>query len=291
VQKQGNDLLRRFRAQLGDRSSRIAGIGISAPYFLGSWENELGTRPESQGRWLDVDLMSHFVEAGDLPIYVENDASAAAAAELVFGVGRHLKDFVHLSISTMIGGGLVMDGVLQTGPNGNAAAYGPMPVTPSTLKSTPPSKGPFELLLRRASIYVLLRHLAAAGIHIRRVRDLDPMPPGALLPFTEWQDDCADALAQAIVSTVSVVDVEAIVIDGLLPETLMRQTTEKVRAALRKIIPTGVIAPQIIDGTQGARASAIGAGILPIYMLFSPDSAILTRKGTVNKPLMVRQSG
>lgn len=291
VQKQGDGLLRRFRAQLGGRKERLVGIGISAPCFLGSWENELGTRPESQGRWRDVDLMSHFKEAAGLPIYVENDASAAAAAELVFGVGKHLKDFVHLSIRTMIGGGLVMDGVLQTGPNGNAAAYGPMPVTPSTLGSTPPSKGPFELLLRRASIYVLMRHLAAAGVDIRRARDLDPMPEGALQPFTEWQDDCAEALAQAIASTISVIDVEAIVIDGLLPERLMRQTTEKVRRALGRIIPTGVVAPEIVDGTQGARASAIGAAILPIYMLFSPDSAILTRKGAVNKPLMVRPPG
>jgi predicted NBD/HSP70 family sugar kinase len=290
VRQRGNQILRSFRKHLGDKAGKLIGLGISAPYFLGSWEKELGTNPETQGRWRDIDLTSHF-DAQGLPIFVENDASAAAAAELVFGAGKYLKDFVHLSINTMIGGGLVMDGVLQTGPNGNAAAYGPMPVTPSRLTSTPPTQGPFEILLRRASIYVLMRHLAASGSKVVRVRELDPMPADARQPFTEWQDDCAAALAQAIVSTISVIDVEAIVIDGLLPRHLMQETTAKVRAELGRVMPTGVVAPDIIDGTLGARASAIGAAILPLYMLFAPDSAILTRKGTGNKPLMVRSTG
>jgi hypothetical protein len=64
-----------------------------------------------------------------------------------------------------------------------------------------------------------------------------------------------------------------------------------VRAELGRVMPTGVVAPDIIDGKLGARASAIGAAILPLYMLFAPDSAILTRKGTGNKPLMVRSTG
>ena len=291
VRLKGNEILRTFRKYLGDKANKLIGIGISAPYFLGSWETELGTNPETQGRWRDIDLTSHFAEARGLPLFVENDASAAAAAELVFGAGKYLKDFVHLSINTMIGGGLVMDGVLQTGPNGNAAAYGPMPVTPSRLHSTPPSQGSFEILLRRASIYVLMRHLAASGSKVVRVRELDPMPDDARHPFTEWQDDCIEALAQAIVSTISVIDVEAIVIDGLLPRKLMEETTAKVRVELARVVPTGVVAPEIIDGTLGARASAIGAAILPLYMLFAPDSAILTRKGTGNKPLMVRSTG
>lgn len=291
VRMRGDEILLSFRKHLGDKAHKMIGMGISAPYFLGSWETELGADPETQGRWRDIDLTSHFAEARGLPIFVENDASAAAAAELVFGAGKYLKDFVHLSINTMIGGGLVMDGVLQTGPNGNAAAYGPMPVTPSRLRSTPPSKGPFEILLRRASIYVLMRHLAASGSRVTRVRELDPMPDDARQPFLEWQSDCAEALAQAIVSTISVIDVEAIVIDGLLPRKLMQDTTCKVRAELARVMPTGVIAPDIIDGTLGARASAIGAAILPLYMLFAPDSAILTRKGTGNKPQMVRSTG
>ena len=291
VRRIGGGVITRMRNGLGPHAARLIGLGISAPYFLGGWERELGFPREVSARWREIDLTNFFSEANGLPLFVENDASASAAAELVFGAGRRYRDFVHLSINTMIGGGLIIDGVLQTGPNGNAAAYGPMPVTPSRLSSVPPPTGPFEMLLRRASIYGLINHLRANGVTINRVRELDPMPPDARPFFIEWQEDCADALAQAIVSTIAVVDVEAVVIDGLLPRALLQDTVAKVQRRFFELVPAGLVAPEIIAGTTGPQASAIGAAILPIYLMFAPDSAVLTKKAVEKKPLMIRSTG
>ena len=99
---------------------------------------------------------------------VENDASAAAVAELVQGVGTRYEDFLHISLTTFIGAGLVIDGTLQTGPHGNTAAFGPFPVAPSSLASVPKPSGPFEILLHRASIYTLVNHLRLGGVEITR---------------------------------------------------------------------------------------------------------------------------
>jgi predicted NBD/HSP70 family sugar kinase len=291
VRRIGGGAITRMREGLGDLAARLIGIGISAPYFLGGWERELGFPPEVSARWREVDLTAFFSEAKGLPLFVENDASAAAAAELVFGAGTRYRDFVHLSINTMIGGGLIIDGVLQTGPNGNAAAFGPMPVTPSRLSSVSPPAGPFEILLRRASVYGLINHLRANSVAINRVRELDPMPPDARMPFNEWQEDCADALAQAIIATIAVVDVEAVVIDGLLPRALLQDTVAKIQRRFSELIPIGLVAPEIVAGTTGPRASAIGAGILPIYSMFAPDRAVLTKKAVEKKPLMIRSVG
>ena len=266
----------------------FVGIGVSAPYFLGGWEKELGFPPEVSAGWRTVDLTTLFKAALDLPLFVENDASAAAAAELVFGAGRRFRDFVHLSINTMIGGGLISDGVLQTGPNGNAAAFGPMPVTPSRLSSVSRPDGPFEVLLRRASIYGLINHLSSSGIEVRRARDLDPIPLGAAPLVTEWQEDCADAMAQAIISSICVVDVEAVVIGGLLPAPLLASTIDLTTRRFKELLPQGLVAPVIVAGTVGAKASALGAAILPIYLQFAPDSAVLTRKAEGKKPQMIR---
>lgn len=287
----GDQIVQGFRDRLGPEARRLVGVGISAPYFLGSWESELGFPREVSEAWRDVDLDLLLDTTAGLPVFVENDASAAAAAELVFGAGQRLRDFVHLTVGTMIGGGLILDGVLQTGPNGNAAAYGPMPVTPSRLSSVPRPAGPFEVLLRRASIYGLLNHLRAADVHLRRARELEPMPEAAARPFAEWREDCADALAQAIVATVSVVDVEAVVIDGLLPEALMKELVTAVDVRFRDVVPQGVLAPAILLGAVGPRASAMGAAILPIYLQFAPDSSVLTRRAVEKKPLMIRQVG
>jgi predicted NBD/HSP70 family sugar kinase len=287
IQRTGNAILKRFRAHLGDEATRLIGIGVSAPYFIGGWDRELGFPAEVGTAWKRIDIASNFLDTGGLPVQVENDASAAAIAELVQGFGARYEDFLHISITTFVGGGLVIDGTLQTGPHGNTAAIGPFPVTPSSLASVPKPAGPFDVLLHRASIYTLVNHLRFGGVPITRVRDLDPMPSEAAKLVSEWQDDCAAALAQAIIGAIAVVDVEAVVIDGLLPRSLLLDTIARVRAEFARVLPGGLIVPEILPGSLGHRASAIGASLLPIYSQFGPDKGVLMKKGREKKPLMV----
>jgi predicted NBD/HSP70 family sugar kinase len=284
----GDTAIGRFRAELGRANEkRLVGMGISAPYFIGGWDEELGFPSEVQMGWRTFDLRSHYATTQDLPVLIENDASAAAVAELVYGLGKQYSDFLHISLSTFVGGGLVLDGTLQTGPNGNTAAYGPFPVTHSTLNSVPKPAGKFEVLLHRASIYTLVHHLRTNGFQITRVRDLDPMPDAAQRLVSEWQDDCADALAQAIIGSIAVVDLEAVVIDGLLPQSLLLDTVERVRQCFAEMLPPGLIPPVISAGSLGARGSALGASLMPIYSMFGPDTGVLMKKGTDKKPLMI----
>ena len=288
IRRLGGGAIGRFRSQLGNvESSRLIGIGISAPYFIGGWDEELGFPGDVQLAWRSFDLKAHFSDTHNLPVMIENDASAAAVAELVYGLGKKFSDFLHISLSTFVGGGLVVDGTLQTGPNGNTAAFGPFPVTHSTLSSVPKPTGKFEVLLHRASIYTLVHHLRTNGIDIKRVRDLDPMPAAARTLVSEWQDDCADALAQAIIGSIAVVDVEAVVIDGLLPMPLLMETVARVRQCFSEMVPPGLITPTITAGALGARGSALGASILPLYLMFGPDTGVLMKKGNDKKPLLI----
>jgi predicted NBD/HSP70 family sugar kinase len=288
VRRLGNAVIKQFQKVLGKRGrDRLVGVGISAPYFIGGWDDELGFPADVREGWRAINLASGFLDTGKLPVLVENDASAAAVAELIYGVGKSRNDFLHISLNTFVGAGLVLDGTLQTGPNGNTAAFGPFPVTPSSLTSVPKPKGKFELLLHRASMYTLISHLRAGGITIERVKELDPMPAGAAALVSEWQDDCADALAQAIIGTIAIVDVQAIFIDGLLPRALLEDTVARVRACFAAMLPSGLIAPEILVGTLGAKASALGASLLPIYAMFGPDAGVLMRKAVDKKPLMV----
>ena len=288
VRRAANAIIGRFQRKLGpDRAARLVGVGVSAPYFIGGWEAELGFPPEVGAAWRSVELGSGFLETGSLSVQVENDASAAALAELVQGVGARYQDFLHISLTTFVGAGLVLDGTLQTGPHGNTAAFGPFPVTPSMLESVPKPAGPFEILLRRASIYTLVDHLRFRGVKIARVRELEPLPSAAAEAVREWQNDCAAALAQAIVGAIAVVDVEAVVIDGLLPRPLLLDTVARVHSHFADIAPNGLIAPDILPGSLGPHASALGASLLPIYSLFGPDKGVLTKKAREKKPLMV----
>jgi predicted NBD/HSP70 family sugar kinase len=197
------------------------------------------------------------------------------------------QDFLHISLTAFVGAGLVLDGVLQAAPHGNTAAFGPFPVAPSSLRSVPKPSGPFEILLHRASVYTLVNHLRLGGVKFTRIRDLDPMPAKAAGLVSECQDDCAAALAQAIIGAIAIVDVGAVVIGGVLPRPLLLSTIASVRAQFLSGAPGGLIVPEILPGSLGQKASAIGASLLPIYSQSGPDKGILMKKGREKKPLMV----
>lgn len=288
VRTVGNDLIKKFKSKLGKRVDRAVGIGIAAPYFLGGWGEELEFASEISAQWRSIDLRTFFHQPKNvLPVFTENDASAAAVAELVYGTGKTCRDFIHLSINTLIGGGVVLDGTLQSGPNGNAGAYGPMPVTKSSLSTVRSSSGSFEILLKRASIYILMRHLRENGVPINRAKDILAVEGNGPALVNEWQDDCADALAQAIISSISVIDVDVIVIDGILPKPILIDTVDRIRARFTELLPAGLVAPTIVAGEFGAWAAPVGASILPLHAMFGPDRGVLTKVATERKPIMI----
>ena len=194
-------------AGLGEAS--IVGLGIASPYFLGGWSEELGFPDDLGNRWEAIDLSTFFATrpktqcSSRTTLHLQRGRTVQGAARF--------RDFMHISIDTFVGGGLVQGGKVHTGPHGNSAALGPLTVSPSSLDSVPAKPARYQSLLHRASIYVLVNHLKSRGVEINRVRELDPLPPGARGPLFEWIDDCAKALVEAIIAITSVIDIEAIV--------------------------------------------------------------------------------
>jgi len=258
---------------LGDAC--IVGVGIASPYFLRGWSEELGFPDDLGSRWEAIDLTMFFAARPKTPVFVENDASAAALAELIQGVGARFRDFMHISIDTFVGGGLVQGGKVHTGPHGNSAALGPLPVSPSSLDSMAAKPARYQSLLHRASIYVLINHLKSRGVEINRVRELDPLPPRACEPLFEWIDDCANALVEAIIAITSVIDIEAIILDSILPRPIHLELLARVQTQFNQTSAIGIVAPEIVSGQFGPEASPIGAAMLPFSALLAPDSGVL----------------
>jgi predicted NBD/HSP70 family sugar kinase len=182
---------------------------------------------------------------------------------------------MHISIDTFVGGGLVQGGKVHTGPHGNSAALGPLPVSPSSLDSVAAKPARYQSLLHRASIYVLVNHLKSRGVVINRARELDPLPPGAREPLFEWIDDCANALVEAIIAITSIIDIEAIVLDSILPRPIHLELLARVQTQFNRTSAIGIVAPEIVPGQFGPEASSIGAAMLPFSALLAPDSGVL----------------
>ena len=113
-------------AEAGVAAGALCGVGVSAP---GPIDYERGTveSPPNLPGWRSVPIRDWLGAAFDAPAHLENDANAAALAEWRFGAGRGVRHLVYLTMSTGVGGGLVLDGRLYRG-TGNAGEVGHMTV-------------------------------------------------------------------------------------------------------------------------------------------------------------------
>ncbi|UCE85170.1 MAG: ROK family protein [Deltaproteobacteria bacterium] len=128
-----SDVARLIRdaAQLLERAGSaphdLAAIGVSVP---GPLDRERGVilAPPNLPGWRDVPLRDRIAAAFDRPVYLENDANAAALAEWRFGAAAGLSDVVYLTMSTGVGGGLILGGRLHRGQADCAGEIGHAPV-------------------------------------------------------------------------------------------------------------------------------------------------------------------
>lgn len=258
---------------------KLMGVGVAMPWFIGAWTKELGMSQALAEQWSHINFGAEVAQRTHLPVFFENDCSAAAIAELQFGNGINVSNFLYVFIGTFIGGGLVLNGNLEAGVHGNSGALASMPVPPSKLSSTPTTEGPLEVLLNRASLFGLRHHLNENGIDIKSASQLDSVMDQARPLVQEWLDDCADALVYAILSAVGVLDLEAVVLDAHLPRYLLDELVGMVSRRLQQAAPSGVFKPKILSGKIGTNAVATGGAILPFYSNFAPDKTVLLKGG------------
>ena len=99
------------------------GIGISSPGPLDPWNGVVIAPPNLAG-WLNIPLAARVEEAVGLPTYLERDTNAAVMGEWRFGAAKGADDVIYVTVSTGIGGGLVLDGRPLIGKDGTAGEIG-----------------------------------------------------------------------------------------------------------------------------------------------------------------------
>jgi predicted NBD/HSP70 family sugar kinase len=272
-----------IRALLARLSSsereRLTGVGVAQPFNLGSWLRELDLSPNAFDAWIDVDFASELAAIVPLPVFSENDGNAAAIAELFYGCGRRASDFIYLFLGPAIGGGIAIDGDCLRGANSNAGDIGVMPVPPSRLPSAPQPSGPWDILLARASLNALARHLRYCGEAVDTRADLEACVARGMPAVDAWIDDCIEALAPAVRAMLCVTDAPAVVIDADIDAGLIDTVMKRLRAALALEAPEARGIPELMRGSFGPDAGAIGAASLPMFFNFSPRAGILKGAG------------
>ncbi|PDV99733.1 ROK family protein [Candidatus Chloroploca asiatica] len=104
-------------------NDRLLGLGIGAPGPLDPVTGMIYSPPNMPG-WDAFPLRDRVATATGLPVTLGNDANAAALGEWRFGRGQGLRHLVYLTVSTGIGGGVIVDGQLLLGRLGAAGEPG-----------------------------------------------------------------------------------------------------------------------------------------------------------------------
>ena len=253
---------------------RLSGIGLAYPYNLESWLSELSLPYEQFSGWKDFDLAGHIEDAISIPVYCENDVTAASIAELFYGVGRDRDDFLYVFIGPGIGGGIVINGESVRGPLGNAGDIGLMPVPPSTLISAPQPKGEWDILLNRASINTLIRHLRACGHEVHSFSDVNYLVERQDRAVNEWMTDCVAALTHVLWSGFALLNCPVVVIGSDLGRGFIQQLITKLEQKMASSAPEARNPPRLLPGSFGSDAEAIGAANLPFFYHFSTQNHI-----------------
>lgn len=269
--------LKELRRKLGpEQRDRVQGVGIAAPLSLGGWQTLLDMPASVAEKWQATDLRAQVAALTDWPVELLKDTAAACVAELVAGRGRSVKSFLYVFVDTFIGGGLVIDSHLRSGQHGNAGAIGSLPLglaaaTTST-RGAPPAQ-----LLSRASLLNLEQLYAKARLDVGAALDARALDAPWRKHTDAWLRDAAPAIALAINSAACLLDLDGAILDGSFSRELLALLVPAVEQALDRYSWEGVVRPQLLPGTIGSDARAIGGALLPLYANFAPDRELFLK--------------
>lgn len=255
-----------FRSRTLPRS-RLVGIGVALPDDLG--RVNLPHRPKTYEIWNTVDVHKLFGDVLSLPVFVENDAAAAAMGELQFGHGLRKPSFFYVLISAALGGGLVVEGNYFRGAHGRSGELGFLPIRSRRTTATS--------LQQAVSLSALYEELARAGHKVSTPEELTALDKQGRDIVKQWTDLSAALLTEPLIAVNCLVNPEAIFLGGRLPADLVDQLAERLNRRLaRRAGAIPAIAP-VLRAAMAADAPAVGAAILPFSNLLLPSSANLMK--------------
>lgn len=145
------------RAGEGD----VVGVGVGAPGPLDPRSGVVFQPPNLAG-WYNVPLADLLRRRLELPVFVENDANAAALGEWWVGAGRGVHDLVYITVSTGIGGGLIINDALVHGVSGTAGEIGHITIDIHGPRCVCGNTGCLEVLASGKAIARMAREAIAA---------------------------------------------------------------------------------------------------------------------------------
>jgi glucokinase len=142
--------------------SELTAVGIGAPGLSNPLTGVLYTSPNLPG-WRDVPLRDIIAKELGSTAYLINDANAAAIGEFYYGAGKGTSDFVYVTVSTGIGGGIIINGKLYAGSTGTAGEVGHMVIDDNGPLCNCGNRGCWETLASGTALAAEAKRLIEQG--------------------------------------------------------------------------------------------------------------------------------
>ncbi len=255
--------------EAGTSLEAVVGVGAMAAGPLDLARGVITTPPNLPG-WRDVPLRDMLREAFGLPVLLENDANAQAYGEYRFGAGRGALNLLFVTVSTGIGGGIVMDGRIYHGASGAAGEVGHLPLDPAGPPCGAGHPGDLEamasgLAIAREAQSALLRGACPV---LRRLVSEDRQASAETVAEAAALGD-ADAneileragryLGMGLAGLVNVLNPDTVVLGGGLTNIGDRYLAPAREELARRAFPQALADVRVAIGSLGERAGALGA--------------------------------
>lgn len=262
----------------GLTAGQVSGVGVGFPGPLvvdKGRAKQYAVNPTAFPGWDNVPVVDLLHARLGLPIFLENNATAAAIGERWYGAGQHIETFFYVFFGVGLGGGLILNGHPYEGFTGNAGELGYIPLheSPSDVaEDTPPHLGLHFNLPR------LYRTLAQEGITESSSAQLTELYHQQHPTLMAWLDTGARLLAPTVLAIEFLIDPQAIFFGGRLPEVLIKALLDRLHTQLPALRLMGKpTTPDLLLATSGADAAALGVATLPMYATFAPAHDVLVK--------------
>ena len=206
------------------RQARVAGVGLALP-----------TPPIRSGP--DHDVLHRFLEAElGRPVFVQNDITAAAGGESLFGTARQMQDFLFFYLGARLHGRLVLNHQIYNGNSPLSYDVGVLALE----RTLPGSDAMRETLWGQASSW-------------------PPMGPA----LDAWQNACAESLVKSTRSLLQFIELKTVLLSSFVPPEIC--------TALCKLVRQEIPSVDAVVGRASAAPKAIGAASLPFNSRFMID--------------------
>jgi predicted NBD/HSP70 family sugar kinase len=251
-------------------ASQLVGIGVAFPDDI--QQAELPDQPQAYAAWGSVAVQGLFAAPLKVPVFVENDAAAAAMGEMQFGRGHQYQSFFYILITAALGGGLVIDGHYFRGANGRSAELGWLRGHDGFSRT--------RQLQNIVSLSALNSRLAAAGYRICSPRALTRLDAGGQSIVAAWVETSVGALLEPLLAINCLINPQAVLIGGRLPAGIVEELARRLNERLHPYVATMPAIAPVERAVMSDDAPAVGAAILPFaHRLLPTRSALMKVSG------------